>query len=102
MSTNTPPRDDDHDDEPHEPVSEDAAAGITWYTLQPLFQVILDAIRRWDEDDYCEYEEHRAARQHLRDLAKALVIVSELQVREDDAWRAAFAARQAATTTHTT
>ncbi len=94
MTTNTtPPRDDD--DGPRVPIAEDAAAGITWYSLQPLFRVIFDAIKRFDDDSFPGYEEHRDARQHLNDLAKALVIVSELQMREDAAWRAALAARQA-------
>ncbi len=79
MTTNsTPPR----DDEPHVPFTDDVPIVFGFEDLQFLFTVTLNSIKQWDEDDYPDYLDHEQARRRLNDLARALTILNEAQLRQ--------------------
>ncbi len=71
-----------HADSPRVPITGDAPVDLTWEDVQFLFTVTLDSIKAWDEADYPDYLDHERARRHLHDLARALVSVSEAQLKQ--------------------
>jgi len=78
MTMTQPP----HADSPRVPFADDAPIVFGFEDLQFLFTVTLNSIKEWEEADYSDWLDHEQARRRLNDLARALTILNEAQLRQ--------------------
>ncbi len=78
MTTAQPP----HADSPRVPFTDDVPIVFGFEDLQFLFTVTLTSIKEWNEADYSDWLDHEQARRRLNDLARALTILNEAQLRQ--------------------
>ena len=71
-----------HADSSRVPVTDDVPIVFGFEDLQFLFTVTLTSIKEWEEADYSDWLDHEQARRRLNDLARALTILNEAQLRQ--------------------
>jgi len=82
MTTNSTQPQPPHADSPRVPFTDDVPIVFGFEDLQFLFTVTLNSIKEWNESGYPDYLDHEQARRRLLDLARALTILNEAQLRQ--------------------